>query len=39
MIDHALRFVGKYMARTIALIKGGQSQDVVPENGWTISDK
>ena len=39
--DHvaALRFAGKYMARTVALIKSGQSQDTVPANGWSERDK
>lgn len=35
----AVDFAGKYMARTIALIKNGDSIDVVPENGWSADDK
>jgi hypothetical protein len=34
-----LRFAGKYVARLIALIKSGESTDVVPENGWSAQDK
>jgi len=34
-----LRFAGKYMARTIALIKSGQSQDVDSGNAWSDADK
>ena len=39
--DHeaALKFAGKYMARTIALIKSGESEDVEPANGWTNEEK
>jgi len=35
----ALQFAGKYMARTVALIKTGVSEDVEPNNGWTNEDK
>lgn len=35
----ALAFAGKYMARTIAVIKSGESQDVEPHNGWSDDDK
>lgn len=39
--DHpdSLKFVGKYMARLIAVIKSGESQDIEPANGWTDQDK
>ena len=35
----AVEFAGKYMARTIAAVKNGQSTDVVPSNGWNDADK
>lgn len=35
----AIAFAGKYMARTIALIKSGESEDVEPANGWSEADK
>jgi len=37
--QRAVQFAGKYMARTIAVVKSGKSEDVVPENGWTAADK
>ena len=33
--DAAHQFAGKYMARTIAVIKSAQSEDVEPANGWS----
>lgn len=35
----ALAFAGKYMARLIALIASGESQDVNPENSWSDADR
>lgn len=37
----ALKFAGKYMARTIAIIKSGESRDVDENqvNGWSAEDK
>lgn len=37
--EAALEFAGKYMVRTIALIKSGEGKDVVPENEWTAEEK
>jgi hypothetical protein len=34
-----LCFAGSYMARLMALIASGQSQDIVPANGWSAQDK
>jgi hypothetical protein len=38
-VQKALQFAGKYLARTIALIRSGESQDINPENGWSSLDK
>jgi hypothetical protein len=36
---HAIRFAGKYMARTIALIRLGEHADIVPAHGWSAEEK
>ncbi|MDX2073458.1 MAG: hypothetical protein SFX19_03725 [Alphaproteobacteria bacterium] len=34
-VEKALKFAGKYLARTIGLVKSGVSRDVNPANGWS----
>ena len=34
-----LAFAGKYMARTIALIRSASHEDIEPANGWTQAEK